>query len=848
MTIPTFQIFRKYFWLILPLFICCYYLISQLNSNIILGIDVDMPDELRKTEQGQIFYERKRGNGFNEKDSISFHYKQYEKGEIINVSIPNTKKIGKIRFDPFLGKGIIIINRLIINNGLSSQTLSLEKLYKSSNNFVGLHSIDNIEFKDGKVSIYCSNNDPSLFLFKDFSLYKDWKMTAFLAFLVTLLLSIFTLLFFHYYSNKIFHYFHKYSFNVKLVEHSIVTALSLLIIAIIVTKSFVSLVTIFHFERELTLIDMLVTYVSDIGIVFVLGIFAIYLFLLAKWIASEAFQKIITLILTSFLKILQQLIYLSLLGLSLAFVSLSIFYLFSGYIFFEWGAFIEPQHIEAIEHIGVTDEFWDLFFRWQTGVFLIVLISLTFLAYKIAIYLNKYKLRILAIFLPISLIALLPINHIYNFAPSVYSPLLMITASTDENTDGVPKELLEDINASNFKMEIQAQIPLKYQHYKGIAKDMNVVIVVLESTRQQNINLYGYERQTMPFLSQLAENSIVFHNARVNQPRSCKTMESLTLGVYPEPRLRAITWRHEKVNGKNNLLKTILDQGYTFNFTTMLRDYGGDSFYPFLKKITNNRIDHAMTQKKFIQAGKLTHQMDDKIASNDLLEWTAKQQKFLAMLWTNCAHMPYNSPIKPYGEENTIDKYDNCLANLDLSIKILVNGLQKQGKLDNTLILILGDHGEALGEKLELGHGNFLYEHSLRIPFLIYNPKIFSQPVDLKQRFQVKDIPATLLYLLGLPNTMEQSINIFAKTATDKIYLSNVFTDYKLGMIFKHYKFVYRPKYDKTYLYDLIADPNEEHNIIGGKTDKEIAAMKRETLEWYKYQIEYLDQTVFAKE
>jgi arylsulfatase A-like enzyme len=269
-----------------------------------------------------------------------------------------------------------------------------------------------------------------------------------------------------------------------------------------------------------------------------------------------------------------------------------------------------------------------------------------------------------------------------------------------------------------------------------------------------------------------------------------------------------------------------------------------EGFYQFLKKISGNHLDY-ITDLSDIRAKRpeVSDFPKERVLTKDLLIWSKQQQQpYVAFMWTQCAHMPYNSPITPFGTATKIDKYDNCLANLDDSIQVLVEGLKKQGKLDNTIIMIAGDHGEALGEHLDWGHGNYLYEHSLRYPALFYNPKIFNQQIDLYQRFQFKDFAATLLYLFDLEGTkpLGQAINIFTKTATDPIYLSNVYLDYKLGLIFDHFKFVYRPKYNITYLYDLTKDPHEEINLIQTKSETEIEALKQKVLEWYQYQVHYI--------
>ncbi len=60
--------------------------------------------------------------------------------------------------------------------------------------------------------------------------------------------------------------------------------------------------------------------------------------------------------------------------------------------------------------------------------------------------------------------------------------------------------------------------------------------MVLESVRRFDLSLYGYSAETTPNLTRLAHHGMVFSNAYVSQPRSCKTMESITLGTYPDTR------------------------------------------------------------------------------------------------------------------------------------------------------------------------------------------------------------------------------------------------------------------------------------------------------------------------
>lgn len=639
----------------------------------------------------------------------------------------------------------------------------------------------------------------------------------------------------------------------EIAQQSILISFLSLVFAIIVTKTFISLIAVYRFDRSLSGKDLYFTYTQDLALVV---LFAVVILVLES--TANSIEKHSRIIKNNRVNIPLAYFFSGIRGfISLFLFGACCFFLLSGYIFYEWGGYLEPQHINALLfHGGGSEEFHDLFFRFRTLVFFLALAVLLFLSGVVGRKFMEYGLTktvfvVSLLLAPIALSAWLPFKHVYTFKPSVQSPLVLVSGAKARHSEG-DRVNLTGIEANDFVMEKQGPIDERYLTYQNCAQGMNVVLVVLESVRKQNVSLYGYSRDTMPFLKEMAANSLVFHNAIVTQPRSCKTMVSLLLGTYPDPRAPSVAWYWEELNknADTNLLNTMAEQGYSLYFGTVQQQYGGDQFLPFIQRLSQNRIDRAMSAERFVEEGlSSTSTPDERDLARDLVEWAAVQpKKFFATIWTKHAHMPYDSPVVPFGTKTGIDKYDNNLFLLDESIKTLVTGLEQKGMLENTLLVVMGDHGQAFGEvgRIDFGHGTSLYDYSLRVPFLIYNPKLFPVRVDCSQRFQPKDVPTTLLYLLGLPHNLPQSINIFSKSDTDTIYLSNIFTDYKLGMIFDNYKFVYRPEYDLMYLFDLETDPGERENIIHTQSSPQVDALKRQTLQWYKYQTEFLHKTFFV--
>ncbi len=834
------------------LFVCFFIGLYFKPESIQLSLELSVPEQYKEKQLVELFY-NKKNEPFNGSRRFSYWYKDYpNKIVILNAQLPNIQNLQKIRLDPLLNKGQITLRKIWITVGFTKQEIPLSLLFHSGQIYA-IRNIADLSLINNELVIKTQGEDPYLVIIKNIQPFIHpidiWKKNALLS-VIFAILSLLFLVLYRFLITK-WHFLSHAPKKLLLIDiqhpqKTILFSLIFLSLSILATKTFTSLVAHFHFKRTLNFADYTFTYVTDLGIATLLSIIAITIAILAQLLDSERVQHFLILCLKFLLQFIKNILNIGLIFISIGLIGLAIYYFTSAYIFYEWGGFVEYQHLKMMMHAEVDTEVTDLLFRWRTLFFLLAGLVILFISAKLSLFLkgkiHLKMIRLLVIlFLPLAILAWYPM-HSFQFKPSVQSPVLML--QNQKNTNAVPYSLLESIQADQFQIPKLQPIPAQYQSYQGIAKGMNLIIVMMESVRQQNLDLYGYHRKTMSTVTKLAQNSLVFHNAFVNQPRSSKTMESFSLGIYPDPRLEAISWKHKRLKVTDSLFKRFVDQGYRFYYGTMQKQKTTEGFYPFLKKISGDHLDYITDLTDIRLKNPNTAAFPkEQILDEDLLAWSATQNTpYIAFMWTQCAHMPYNSPITPFGTATKIDKYDNCLANLDESIAVLVKGLKAQGKLENTVIMIAGDHGEALGEHLDWGHGNYLYDHSLRYPALFYNPKLFKQQTDLYQRFQFKDFSATLLYLFGLPNpdSLGQSINIFRKTATDPIYLSNVYLDYKLGLIFSHFKFVYRPKYNITYLYDLTKDPQENNNIIQTKTSVEVEALKKKVLQWYQYQVNYI--------
>src|SRR5439155_8588061 len=164
--------------------------------------------------------------------------------------------------------------------------------------------------------------------------------------------------------------------------------------------------------------------------------------------------------------------------------------------------------------------------------------------------------------------------------------------------------------------------------------------------------------------------------------------------------------------------------------------------------------------------------------------------------------------------ETVTNNYDNGVVQADATIKDIFAALDQKGYLRNSLILILADHGEGLGErgKTAYGHVLSLYQEFIRIPLLIYDDPPF-QYANLRFATQI-DVAPTIVDRLGLkvPNSWEGTSLLDPNIKT--------LTAHQTTLRTPCYALVYRPD-AKTYkyiscflarreeLYDLTVDPGE---------------------------------------
>lgn len=358
-------------------------------------------------------------------------------------------------------------------------------------------------------------------------------------------------------------------------------------------------------------------------------------------------------------------------------------------------------------------------------------------------------------------------------------------------------------------------------------RPLNVVFVVLESVGAQQIfDASGdIDSTLMPKLASISAQGIRYDQIYSVFPGTVRTHVALNTGGS------TITWGnvfHEldfPYTGKT-LAREFTQSGYqTALFSSQRLDFENmDGFYEHAGY--QDIVDPAQAGTTLANYAALNSWGVPESATIDAVDVWLKHRDnskpFLLSYLTVATHHPYSWPddfVAPFSSETDRQRYNNALAYTDHALEKLVQVLTQRGVIDNTLLVITGDHGQAFGDihTGNLIHKNFLYEENVR-SFLVVS-KLDGTVRDIYSRRigDVGNIMPTILNVSGAASednerdltrdTFHQHPAVFYKNAYPAL----------LGIRYGQWKFIDRladiEGHSRAELYDLLTDPNEQINV-----------------------------------
>ncbi|HWX24309.1 MAG TPA: sulfatase, partial [Vicinamibacteria bacterium] len=271
----------------------------------------------------------------------------------------------------------------------------------------------------------------------------------------------------------------------------------------------------------------------------------------------------------------------------------------------------------------------------------------------------------------------------------------------------------------------------------------NLLLVTIDTLRADHLGAYGDKDASTPTLDALARRGVLFENAHTVAPLTGPSHATILTGVYPP--VHGVRDNATFVLGSSHpaLASVLKSRGYTTaGFVAALPLIGAFGFSQGFDTFSEEfHADPSLGQ----EAKRPGNEVVDAV-----LRWlgTPKTAPFFAWVHLYDPHAPY-APPPPFLDRFRDRPYDGEIAFADAQVGRILEALSRSKQGQETLVAVLADHGEGLGEHGEKTHAVLIYESTLRIPFILAGPGVPSGRV-VKEAVGSVDVVPTLLGLLGV--------------------------------------------------------------------------------------------------
>jgi choline-sulfatase len=350
------------------------------------------------------------------------------------------------------------------------------------------------------------------------------------------------------------------------------------------------------------------------------------------------------------------------------------------------------------------------------------------------------------------------------------------------------------------------------------ASQPDVFLITIDTLRADHVHCYGYEPIQTPTLDGLAKDGIRFTQAFTPSPITNTSHTSILTGLLPSTHgvtdfalplaVTHPTWaellRKKQYHTAAFIGAVILDS----KTLAPGLDRGFD-FYDNFPSLPQTKSRWGRVERRGMDVVQRAE------------TWLSAHPASPHFVWVHLydPHDPYEPP-PPYSVKYKDRLYDGEIAYADSALGNFVAYLKKAGWYENALIVVVGDHGEGLGEHHEDTHGIFLYDSTTHVPLILKLPDQNDAGKVVESQVRTTDILPTVIDLLGVPAPARldgESLRPYFGGEQPASRTAFGETDYPLrfgwaplrSVRAEGFKFIEAPRPE---LYDLHADPKELKN------------------------------------
>ena len=375
----------------------------------------------------------------------------------------------------------------------------------------------------------------------------------------------------------------------------------------------------------------------------------------------------------------------------------------------------------------------------------------------------------------------------------------------------------------------------------------NVLLVSFDTTRPDYLQACGGERVPTPALDRVANGGAVFRSAFSPAPITLPSHASLLTAQNPYRHGVRENTEHALRPGYPTLASALGASGYrTAAFVSsfvMDHRFGlGHGFQEYVDRLDGP--EPGLGPGTVELPGALTARRASHWIREHAGNRAAGQENRPFFLFVHFfdAHVPY-APPSPFREQHPGDPYAGELASQDAALGMILDALDGVGESARTLVWVVSDHGESLGEHGESTHSLFVYDATQRVVSVVHLPSESGRfdgagdPQTIHAQCGLVDVAPTLMGLLGVPTTLPDADGVSLLTLLQGrppesrvLYMETHSPLISYGWAPLEavrdagWKLIRAPEPE---LYDLRADPGETHNLFGARPEQ-VARLEKE--------------------
>jgi arylsulfatase A-like enzyme len=368
---------------------------------------------------------------------------------------------------------------------------------------------------------------------------------------------------------------------------------------------------------------------------------------------------------------------------------------------------------------------------------------------------------------------------------------------------------------------------------------VNVIVIVLESVAARWTGLNS-AFETTPRLVAESARGIVFENAYAHTGRSSNSLAAMLLSLYPKLGFREATEEYPDLPVPS-VASVFREHGYHTAFLTP-----SDLRWATWERFLANQGFGDIRDHRNLGCATLVSSWgaEDRCMIDAVIDMVRRKPAapLFVMGWTSQTHHPYEPtpgvPMQPLLRERgpddyALERYLNVLHETDRHLGRLFDAVREAGLERDTLIVVVGDHGQAFGSPhMSWFQGQTVYEEDVHVPLLIWFPRRYRSGARSDVIASQIDLAPTIAELAGLPAAAEwQGRSLFAPARMPRAYFYVADDRFTLGIRDGAWKYMFDLREGRDELYDLERDPTEQQNLAPLMPER-AARMRRRLAAW----------------